>query len=107
MDQENNVNNLAPVAAVAVAATVTKPLNDEKPVFSRNVSIHDARANKIFGTVKSFKVHPNARPKINIYAEDGEQMHQMTKGVVKTVSFDETGFRFCLLEGALDQSNLR
>ena len=87
MDQENNANNLAPVAAVAVAATVTKPLNDEKPAFTRNVSIHDARANKIFGTVKSFKVHPNARPKINIYAEDGEQMHQMTKGVVKTVSF--------------------
>lgn len=87
MDQENNLNNLAPVAAVAVAATVTKPLNDEKPVFTRNVSIHDARANKIFGTMKSTRIHPNARPKINIYEENGEQMHQMTKGVVKTVSF--------------------
>ena len=86
MDQENNLNNLAPVAAVAVAATVTKPLNDEKPVFTRNVSIHDARANKIFGTMKATRIHPNARPKINIYEENGEQMHQMTKGVVKTVS---------------------
>jgi len=86
MDQENNLNNLAPVAAVAVAATVTKPLNDEKPAFTRNVSIHDARANKIFGTMKATRIHPNARPKINIYEENGEQMHQMTKGVVKTVS---------------------
>ena len=86
MEQENNLNDLAPVAAVAVAATVTKPLNDEKPAFTRNVSIHDARANKIFGTMKATRIHPNARPKINIYEENGEQMHQMTKGVVKTVS---------------------
>ena len=76
--------HLAP-KVVAAAAVVAKPLNDSKPEFSRNVSIHDARANKIFGTVKSFKVHPNARPKINIYEENGEQMHQFTKGVIKAV----------------------
>merc|ERR1712227_772180 len=80
----------APVAAVAVAATVTKPLNDEKPAFTRNVSIHDARANKIFGTMKATRIHPNARPKINIYEENGEQMHQMTKGVVKTAAIVST-----------------
>merc|ERR1719197_597667 len=52
--------------------------------FSRNVSIHDARANKIFGTMKATRIHPNARPKINIYEENGEQIHQVTKGVMRT-----------------------
>merc|ERR1712130_1070071 len=51
---------------LAVAATEKE---EEKPDFSRNVSIHQARSQKIFGTVKSFKVNPNARPKVPLYDE--------------------------------------
>ena len=81
-----NENNLAPPAAKAAvaAAVVSKPLNDSKPEFSRGISLQYARDNKTFGTVKSFRINPNARPKINIYADNPEQMHQAVKtGVVK------------------------
>jgi len=64
-----------PAAAVTAAAAVairSVDLNDEKPDFSRNVSIHQARSQKIFGTVKSFKINPNARPKIPIYDEPAQ-----------------------------------
>lgn len=69
-----------PAAKAAVAAAVvTKPLNDSKPEFTRGISIQHARENKIFGTVKTYKINPNARPKINIYADNAEEMHQVTK----------------------------
>ena len=81
-----NENISAPPAAKAAvaAAIVSKPLNDSKPEFSRGISLQYARDNKTFGTVKSFRINPNARPKINIYADNAEQMHQAVKtGVVK------------------------
>merc|ERR1711935_1080433 len=76
----------APTAAkVAVAAAVvSKPLNDSKPEFARGISIQHAKDNKTFGTVVLRRINPNARPKINIYADNAEQMHQASKtGVVK------------------------
>ena len=79
-------NNLAaPAAKVAVAAAVvSKPLNDSKPEFARGISIQHAKDNKTFGTVVLRRINPNARPKINIYADNAEQLHQAsTTGVVK------------------------
>merc|ERR1711892_478413 len=76
----------APTAAkVAVAAAVvSKPLNDSKPEFARGISIQHAKDNKTFGTVVLRRINPNARPKINIYADNAEQMHKASKtGVVK------------------------
>ena len=74
-----------PVAKVAVAAAVvSKPLNDSKPEFTRGISVQHAKDNKTFGTVLVRRINPNARPKINIYADNAEQMHQASKtGVVK------------------------
>ena len=64
----NTFFSLAAAVVATAVAVKTVPLKDENhPDFSRNVSIQQARAQKIFGTVKSFKVNPNARPKLPIY----------------------------------------
>ena len=90
-------NSAVAAAAVATtAAVVSKPLNDSKPEFARGISIQHARENKTFGTVKSFRINPNARPKINIYADNAEQMHQVTKtGIVKVSFFMKLVFCEC------------
>ena len=75
------LTRVEPLYPATGSHTTGSHTNDEKPAkppkpFTRSFSIHDARANEIFGTVKSFQVNPNARPKINIYEEAGEQTHQ-------------------------------